>query len=207
MSTTKTIAKQVNKPTNGAKKVIELSEPYMVSVTFQGTSDMLFHAYNPESVKAKGEARKGSAAKKTDDLESYVWRDEKNHLSIPGEYFRMSCIGAAKFKQDPRSPRKSAMDLFKAGVVVLTSRCSLGKTKWDYEDKRGVKINMARVTRIRPAINSGWQCTCEFLLQLPEYIDLDLFIDTLSQAGKLCGVGDYRPSYGRFAIKNYEIID
>lgn len=207
MSTTKNIAKQVSEPTNGAKQAIEFSEPYMVSVTFQGTCDMLFHAWNCEAVAEKAAARKNSAAKKSDNLESYVYRNDKGELCIPGEYFRMSCIGAAKFKQDPRSPRKSAMDLFKAGVIVLTPLCSLKIKKWDYESKMGVKIQMSKITRVRPAIKSGWEVSCDFLIQVPEYIDLDMFIDTLTHAGKLCGVGDYRPSYGRFAIKNYEIIN
>ena len=68
----------------------------------------------------------------------------KGLLCIPTEYFRMALIGAAKFKQDPRSPRKSAMDLFKAGVANLTDLCSLGvqglglsrSTASDYPAKR-----------------------------------------------------------------------
>ncbi len=203
---TKQIAKEVNEPTNGAKKSIEMSEPFIVSVTFQGTSDMLFHRWNAEAVDEKAKAKKNSVAKKTDDLESYIYRNDRGEICIPGEYFRMSCIAAAKFKQDPRSPRKSAMDLFKAAIVVLSPLCSLGKEKWDYEDRRRVVIQRSGINRTRPAIKNGWVCTCEFMIQLPEYIDLDLFIDTIGYAGRLCGVGDFRPSYGRFAIKSYEII-
>jgi|SRR6185295_16945141 len=207
MSTAKTLAKNVSEPTNGAKKVIEHSEPFMIEVTFQGTADMLFHRWNAEAVDEKAKAKKNSAAKKTDDLESYVYRDDKGFLCIPGEYFRMSCIAASKFKQDPRSPRKSAMDLFKAGVISLTPLCSLGKKEWDYEDRRRVVIQRSGINRTRPALKSGWTCKCQFMIQLPEYIDVALFIDTLVQAGRLCGVGDFRPSYGRFAIKNYDVIE
>lgn len=203
----KELAKQVNEPTNGAKKVIEMSEPFMLSVTFQGTSDLLFHRWNAEAVDEKAKSRKGSAAKKTDDLESYVYRNDNGEICIPGEYFRMSCIAAAKFKQDPRSPRKSAMDLFKAAIVVLTPLCSIGKDKWDYEDRRRVVIQRNGVNRTRPALKQGWICKCDFMIQLPEYIDVDLFIETISYAGRLCGVGDFRPSYGRFAVKNYELIE
>ena len=35
---------------------------------------------------------------------------------------------AAKFRQDPRSQRKSAMDLYKAGVVPLTSAAASTRT-------------------------------------------------------------------------------
>lgn len=206
MNTAKQLAKQVTEPTNGAKKQIEQSEPFIVSVTFQGTSDLMFHRWNAEAVDEKAKAKKNSVAKKTDNLESYIYRNDDGKLCIPGEYFRMSCIAAAKFKQDPRSPRKSAMDLFKAAIVVLTPLCSIGKDTWDYEDRRRVVIQRAGINRTRPAIKSGWTCTCEFMVQLPEYIDVDILIDTLNYAGKLCGVGDFRPSYGRFVIKNYELI-
>src|SRR5437667_10570271 len=102
--------------TNGGADTIALSEPYLVRAVLVGVSDFLYHRWNVESVEAKGKAAKGSKAKKTDDLESYVYRDDLGRLCIPGEYVRQSIINAAKFRQDPRSPRKSAMDLFKAGI-------------------------------------------------------------------------------------------
>jgi hypothetical protein len=85
-------------PTNGAEQSLELSKPYVVTVTLTGTADFLFHRYNPESVKAKGEAAKGSKAKKSDDIETYVYRNDAGELCIPGEYVRQSILHAAKFR-------------------------------------------------------------------------------------------------------------
>ena len=51
---------------------------------------------------------------------------------------------ALAFRQDPRSPRKSAMDLFKAGAVCLTPLASLHVRDWDYEDRRRVMIQHNR---------------------------------------------------------------
>ena len=103
---------------------IKLEEPYRVAVTVTGDAAILFHRWQSDSVEAKANAAKGSAAKKTDDVESYVWRDDNGHLCLPGEYLRGTLIdprnGAAKYRQDPRSPRKSALDLFRAGIVSLT---------------------------------------------------------------------------------------
>src|SRR5678815_2926104 len=114
--------------------------PYRISVTIEGVAPILFHAWNVESVEFKGRAAKGSKEKKSDDVESYVYRDEKKEICIPGEYLRGSIVGAAKFQQDPRSPRKSAADLFKAAIVSLTPLASLGVKDWDYLDKRRVTI-------------------------------------------------------------------
>lgn len=206
MSATKELTRKINEPTNGAKNAIEMSMPFMMRVTFQGTSDLLFHRWNVEAIEEKGKSKKNSAAKKTDDLESYVYRNDKGELCIPGEYFRMACIGAAKFKPDPRSPRKSAMDLYKAAIVILSPLCSLGTKEWSYEDKRRVVIQRSGINRVRPAMKIGWKCACEFMIQLPEYVDQGEFIETLNYAGRIVGVGDFRPSYGRFVVKNFDLI-
>lgn len=196
--------KVVSEVTNGGKSVIESGLPYAVFVSIEGASDMLFHRWNCESVEAKSKAAKNSKAKKEDDIESYVWRNEQDELCIPGEYFRQSIIHAAKFKQDPRSPRKSAMDLFKAGVVSLTPLATLGTKEWNYLDTRRVTIQRAGVNRTRPAMRQGWSVDLEFQILTPEYIDPVLFQDVLNTAGRLVGVGDFRPTYGRFFITDYK---
>jgi len=150
-------------PTNGAKEQIQLSEPWIARVEITGSADLLFHRWNNEAVAEKAAARKGSAAKKTDNVESYVYRNDSNELCLPGEYLRGSIVGAAKFRQDPRSPRKSAMDLTKAGVISLTPLASLGgATAWDYEDRRRVVVQRNAVTRVRPAMRSGWKAEVRF---------------------------------------------
>lgn len=123
--------KVVSEPTNGGQHDIDLSQPYRVSVVINGHADLLFHRWNSDAVEAKAKAAKGSAAKKTDAIETYVWRNDAGDLCLPGEYLRGSIVAAAKFHQDPRSPRKSAMDLFKAGVVSLTDLASLGAKAWE----------------------------------------------------------------------------
>lgn len=199
-------ATAINPVTNGAEATIDMGQPYIAKATISGTADFLFHRWNVEAVAAKSSAAKGSKAKKTDDLESYVYRDRDGQLSIPGEYFRQSIIHAAKFRQDPRSPRKSAMDLFKAGVVSLTQEASLGAKDWDYLDQRRVQIQRNGVTRVRPAMRSGWSVEVDFLVNLPEYITLDVLQEVLVNAGRLIGVGDFRPTYGRFAVRRFDVL-
>jgi hypothetical protein len=189
--------------TNGAAEVLAASEPYMVRAKLRGTADFLFHRWNCEEIEEKSKAAKNSAAKKTDNLESYVYRTDAGELAIPGEYVRQSIVHAAKFRQDPRSPRKSAMDLYKAGIVTLTNLASVGKEKWDYEDKRRVVIQRAGINRTRPALKTGWEAEFQFLVNTPEYIsDADL-LDVLTRAGQLVGLGDFRPTFGRFQIVEF----
>lgn len=199
------VLKSVNEKTNGGKATIEAGLPYVAYLTIKGSADLLFHRWNCEAVDTKAKAAKNSKAKKSDDIESYVWRDDEGNLCLPGEYLRQSMIIAAKFKQDPRSPRKSAMDLFKAGVVSLTNLASLGVKDWDYLDTRRVTVQRAGINRTRPAMRAGWTADFELQVLTPEYIDEHLLMDVLSTAGRLVGVGDFRPTFGRFAITKFEI--
>jgi hypothetical protein len=194
----------VDQADNGAANFIEMSEPYVVRVTIQGSADFLFHGWNAEAVEEKSRSAKGSRAKKTDDLESYVFRDEKGILSVPGEYVRQAVIQAARFRQDPRSPRKSMMDLMKACIIALTRLAPVGKTKWDYEDKRRVVVQRNGINRTRPALKEGWKITVDLQINLPEYCPEGLLLQLLNSAGRIIGIGDNRPTYGRFAVVKFE---
>jgi len=190
---------------NGAKETIAMESPYIVSVTIEGSTPILFHRWDNESIEEKAKARKNSKAKKEDDVGSYVYRNDAGEICIPGEYLRQAIIHAAKFKADPRSPRKSASDLFKAGVVSLTDIASLGVKDWDYLDRRRVMIQRQGITRTRPAMQKGWRVSFDIQILIPEYIDSALLHEVIVQAGRLVGIGDFRPSFGRFYVIKYEV--
>ncbi len=196
----------INNASNDGLSTVEFSMPYVVNVKVEGSSAMLFHRWSVDGVEAKSKAAKGSKAKKSDDIESYIYRDEENNVCIPAEYFRQSIINAAKFKQDPRSPRKSAMDLFKAGITTMDDLCSLGTKNWQYIDRRRVRVQQSAITRERPAFRSGWACNFGIMVILPEYISASLLNEVLQSAGRLIGVADFRPTFGRFQVTGFEIF-
>jgi hypothetical protein len=189
--------------TNGGQSAILSEAPYMATIKIRGTADLLMHRWNSDAVEAKAKAAKNSTAKKTDDIESYVYRDDKGFICVKGAAFRKSIIESAKYAQDPRSPRKSAMDLFSAAVVSLTPLASLGTKKWDYEDRQRVVVQRSGVTRTRPAMRAGWTCQFEFLITLPEYVGVDFLHEVVNRAGRIGGIGDFRPTYGRFSVINF----
>lgn len=192
-------------PTNDAAPDIEVAAPVIATIAIEGTSAFLFHRWSNEAIAEKAAAAKNSAAKKTDNVESYVYRTSEGVLAIPGEYLRMSVCMAAKYRQDPRSSRKSAFDLFKAGVVSLTELASLGVSDWDYLDARRVMVQRNGVTRQRPAMNPGWVAEFQFMVATPEYISAHLLSAVLTDAGRLVGIGDFRPTFGRFLVKSFAV--
>ena len=201
----------VSEPTNGGKEAIDASLPFIAHITICGSADLLLHAWNCEAVEEKANSKKGSAAKKSDNLESYVRRNEDGLICLPAEYLRMSVVNAAKFRQDPRSPRKSAMDLFKAAVVSLSplspiiNRDGKASKDWDFEHRCRVQIQRNGITRTRTAFKEGWSTEASLMVVLPEYVDAATLHEVISAAGRLIGVGDFRPTYGRFQVTKFEV--
>jgi hypothetical protein len=208
---TKAKAAAISEPTNGGKEAIETGLPYTAHITIVGSADLLLHAWNVEAVDEKAKAKKGSDAKKTDNVESYVRRNEDGIICLPAEYLRMSVVNAAKFRQDPRSPRKSAMDLFKAAVVSLAPLSPIINREgeiakgWDFEHRCRVQIQRNGITRTRPAFKEGWSVEMSLMVVLPEYVDSATLHEVVSAAGRLIGVGDFRPTYGRFQVTKFEV--
>lgn len=194
-------------PTNGGEDTIEMQKPYRVCVELEGVCPLLWHRWNNESVERKAGAKKGSLEKKTDDVESFLWRNDKGNVCIPGEYLRQSVIHASKYEQDPRSPRKSMMDLMKAALVSLTDLADTGLKDADYIDKRRVVIQRNAVTRSRPALKDGWKAGFILMINLPEYVPPQKLNHLIQQAGRIIGLADFRPSYGRFNVVKFEVLD
>jgi hypothetical protein len=196
----------IGNASNDAASIIATDQPYRILAKIHGVAPYLFHRWSVDAVEAKSKAAKGSKAKKEDDLESYVYRDKSGVLCIPAEQFRMSIVLAAKFKQDPRSPRKSAMDLFKAATFPTEEYCSTGKKDWDYIDRRRVMVQRNGITRHRPALLAGWEVDVQLEVVLPEYVHPELLNEILQLAGRINGVGDFRPTFGRFQVTNFKVL-
>lgn len=190
---------------NDAAPDIAATQPYVARITIEGTSPILFHRWSNEAVAEKASAAKNSKAKKSDNVESYLYRCENGNIGVPGEYLRGSIITAAKYKQDPRSTRKSAMDLYRASIISLTDLADTGAPDPDYIDRRRVTVQRAGVTRERPALRTGWTVTFDLLCQSPEYISPQDLLDTVNQAGRLVGIADFRPTFGRFQVTRFEV--
>lgn len=203
-------------PTNDAALDVETEVPYIATIRIVGTATILFHRWSNEAVAEKAAAKKGSTAKKTDNVESYVYRDQDDYICLPGRYLIGSMTdprnGAAKYRQDPRSTRKSALDLYKAGVHSLTELAQLipagqdAPTKaWDFLDQQRVMVQRQGITRTRPAFHPGWSAEFQLMVLSPQYITPAALHDCLTMAGNLVGVADFRPTYGRFHVTSFEV--
>jgi hypothetical protein len=202
---------------NGAAPLIELDRPVVVEAHIIGRAPLLMHAWNVEAIEEKANAAKGSVAKKTDDIESYIYRDpDTNLIGIPGVCIAAAMREAARSIQDPRSPRKSGMDLVKGGVIPLDAYATLFRTDdatgkeipyeaHDFLHQCRVVVQRSGVTRTRPGFNAGWQCRFRLMIATPNYLPLQTISYLLTEAGRLNGLCDFRPSYGRFSLLRLKV--
>lgn len=206
---TRTLALAEEQIANGASDVIACSVPYRLGVGIVGTADLIMHRYDPDSVEAKGRAAKGSSAKKEDDIASYAYRDDDDYLGIPGVALAAAINLAGKYMQDPRSPRQSAFDLCRAGVVPLTviARLQPETTVWDYDHKARVQVNRSAVTRVRPAMRTGWRAELDLMVTTPEYLPLNVMAKLLDDASRPVVQQTTEPTYGRFAVIEMTVIE
>lgn len=192
---------------NGAESIIDMGRPYDVAVTVIGDCPILFHAFNVESVDAKSKAKKGSVEKKTDDVESYVYRTPEGHLGLPGLNFCAAIAYAGKRHQDPSSSRKSAYDLLRASIIPLNEiePFEPKRKDWDKLDVRRACVQRAAIPRARPMLFSGWRITFNIRVLMPSLVSEEWLRQLIKDAGAFCAIGDHRPTYGRFSICGWKV--
>jgi hypothetical protein len=177
-----------------------------------GAAPMVHHSgqlADPLSTAAK-ELRKISKKKaKTDaDLEQMakvewyggLWLS-KGRPCIPGEAIEAAFIAAArKSKRGPAA--KAGMVSPENWLLEHDGSTDLDEL-WADESFRlrvGVRVGQARIMRTRP-IFQKWAATIRI-----DYVDDQLdeqdVIDIMRVAGRIVGIGDWRPRYGRFEIES-----
>lgn len=195
----------VDDPTNGAALIVKANEPYFVEIEIEGTADLMFHRYNVDLQIAKAKSGKGSKSSKIDDLESSVWRTIDGELAVPARHLHASIIEAGRRQKDPSNARASCMDLYKCGIIIEPELAPLGIKKWDYEDGRKENVGGRGIARVRPCVRRGWRAAFTIEVVDPEFIDVGMLREAVDRAGRVRGIGERRPTFGRFHVVKWEV--
>lgn len=185
----------------------------MVSITLEGKAPISFSA----PVKSKKDTGEGHEA-----FEERIWRermhvDGNNEVFIPPGALKGCLQDAAKYLSEsvPGKGTSKYTKHFEAGTQVV-SPLMLGVKADEVDcDRRFVPSDGKpgggkRVWKNFPIINPPWKCDGEILVLDPLLEDsLDKVEEYLSYAGKLIGMGRFRPRnrgfYGRFAVTRFEV--
>jgi hypothetical protein len=184
----------------------------MLNIRITGTSPLMMHSdrlANPLLPETKAHKELTGKRKKTDDdhlaiarseFVSGAYFDEKTGFFVPGQNFDATFWAGAKLQ-------KLGVH-WKRGAMVMTDKAKLEfdgpdtpAKLWEdtrFVDCRGVKVGQAKIMRYRP-IFLDWAVTLEVVVN-PDVLDLKEAKKAISDAGKLIGVCEYRPRFGRFEV-------
>jgi hypothetical protein len=194
-----------------------------VQIRFQGVSPLLCHngqTADPRNTYAKAMKAVSSKRKKTDADYDEMARLEwlaglyriDGDIVIPDYVIESTIIGGAK--KSKRGPQA------KCGLF-FTEHASLqfdGKpdtitdetlaemfASGNFTHTIGVKVGMSKVMRTRPIFrNWSLAATCQFDPDVLNQRDIE---EIASDAGKLVGLGDWRPKHGRFEAEVVAVVE
>ena len=184
----------------------------VLRVQIVGTSPLLMHSdklANPLLPETKAHKELTGKRKKTDEDHLAIARSEfiaglywsqKEGVYVPGQNFDATFLAGAKLQKLGTH--------WKRGAVVMTDRAKimydgpkLPDDLWgdtSFVDCRGVKVGAAKIMRYRP-IFMDWACELDLAFN-PEILSESEAKKTLTDAGALIGVCEYRPRFGRFSV-------
>lgn len=138
---------------------------------------------------------------------SLIYHDDEIGPYIPDRMLRATMRrGAIKFKRGLGDLLRSGVDIDEMNVPLLyggpRDRTPLFADS-RFVDRRTVKLKKTTtVVRTRPRFNE-WALAFTLVIDTSS-IGVQDVENSLRQAGQYCGIGDYRPDFGRFKIRKYE---
>jgi hypothetical protein len=184
----------------------------LLTLKVSGTSPLMMHSdklANPLHPTTKLHKELTSKRKKTDDDHLAIARsefiagayhDDKLGFFIPGQNFDATFWAGAKLQ-------KLGVH-WKRGALVMTDKIKLlfdgpstPEALWEdtrFVDCRGVRVGQAKLMRYRPVF-LDWAAEIEVAIN-SDVLNLEEARKAIDDSGKLIGVCEYRPRFGRFEV-------
>lgn len=182
---------------------------YQIKVTYEGIAPILFNRFTEEQKEALETRRTGGTrTKKGSEKEALgkVYRNSKG-LYCPAANIKKSFLNGIT-KGNIKEGRGSARPYLEATVFVQPTEVPFGVKEADFIHEVTGRIppkTGARVVIRRPGLKEGWRLS--FTLMVVDDRRSDESIKRgCEEAGLLVGLCDGRPEYGRFIVKEWEVI-
>jgi len=183
-----------------------------IGVTLTGTRPLLMHAdtyANPLHPLTKAHKELTVKRKKTDDdyevIAKSEWRgalyyDDTEGPYLPGINIESALVAGGKLLRLGAQLKRSVEVVHEIHPLRYSGPRSV-EALWDagYYDVRSVKVGTSRVMRCRPLFRE-WAVGVQIAYN-PESINAAEVLQCLVSAGEYCGIGDYRPKFGRFSAE------
>jgi len=191
-----------------------MSQLPTVQIRFQGVSPLLCHngqTADPRNTYAKAMKAISGKRKKTDADYDEMARLEwlaglyrtSDDIVIPDYVIESTMIsGAKKSKRGPQAKcglfftEHASLHFVGKPDVITDDTLAEMFVSGDFTHTIGVKVSMSKVMRTRP-IFRNWSLTATAQYD-PDVLNLRDVEEIAADAGKLVGLGDWRPKHGRF---------
>lgn len=120
---------------------------------------------------------------------------------IPGPNIQRSLLDAARMHKRGKSVERGVFVTTNENALMYAGSRSAGVLVEDenFRLRASVKVGQQRVMRCRPMFRD-WSLTAEIYVDETQ-LDLADFRSIADNAGKFIGLGDWRPTYGRFVAQ------
>lgn len=186
-----------------------------IVLRFTGVRPLLMHNValaDPLSVQAKELARatgKNKGKNKTDEGYANIRRAEwfgglelsNGKLALSSDRILGVITSGARRKKLGKDIEKGVQAADEFFLIKYDGPTDLEKlyAQPNFVDVRSVKIGQSRVQRTRPKLPE-WSVDVELLFDAT-VIDRATLVECAEEAGQYCGIGDFRPRFGRFEVQ------
>lgn len=184
----------------------------ILKIRLIGTRPMLMHSdvlSDPLNPLTRAHKELTSKRKKTEEdqrdiakseFKSSLYYNKETGVYIPSFNIEASIREGAKLSKLGKHVQR-AVEVLEMEVPLIYTGPREPSALWDagFYDARSVKVSTARLVRYRPMFKE-W--SAEFTLRFNEQLmNENEVIKCLKDAGDFCGIGDFRPKFGRFEVE------
>ena len=129
-----------------------------------------------------------------------IYYNEESGVYVPGANLWATLIGGGKITKQGTAVQRGLIVSDNALTLIYNGPSTPEElyAHGEFTSRLSVKVGQNRVMRTRPMFED-WRLNAE--IQVDETVlNLDSVVELARNAGEMVGLGDYRPSYGRFNV-------
>ncbi len=176
--------------------------------TIKGLSPLLMHKFSEEKLlqikKGNGGDKRLSDAEKKVIASQFLY-SHKGKVVQPSAHIEGAMTKVATELRLSGAGKKTYKDLVKSSVFVFPEYIPHKNQKWEVDGRPVVNpTTRGRSMCYRPRMDE-WSLDFEIEV-LDDRADKDAIEEILKLAGLRCGIGSYRPRFGRFTVTSFKQI-
>jgi len=172
-------------------------------VKIRGVRPLLLN--NPEAeISNIPKKRRGEHLDPEDEAEMRLYKNEKGKSCVPSLQIKGALRNAGRGYRVKGRGTTTYGSMIRAGLDIRPFMIPIqSKTGW-VVDVRHVVVQRNRIPRARPRFDD-WELNFEIINLDPTILLRDTVKQILIDAGRWCGIGDYRPEFGLFEVVKFEV--